>query len=123
MARAGGPRAVKRNLPQGSVRKYDQIDGRLLEAREEKQIIADLTAHVGGRPTAPQKLLIKRIARASIIVSIIERKVIETGELGDLQARQMNALWNSVRLGLDKLGLTKAEAPTTLQAYVGGRAA
>jgi hypothetical protein len=106
-----------------SKRKYDQIDGRLLEAQEEQQLIAELTQHIGPGITVPQKLLIKRVARASIIVSILERRVIESGDLGDLQARQLNALWNSVTRGLAALGLHKSDVPTSLKAYVGGRAA
>jgi hypothetical protein len=123
MARAGGARAVKRNLSPWSKRRFSDIDGRLVEAREERQIITELTAHVGGRPTAPQRLLIQRLARGIVIVAMIERKIIESQDLGDLQARQLNALWNSIRLGLDKLGLEPAEAPTSLAAYVGGKAA
>jgi hypothetical protein len=73
MVRAGGPRAAKRNLSLWSTRKYDEIDGRLLEAREEKQLIADLTAHSGGRPSVPEQLLIKRTARSLIILGVLER--------------------------------------------------
>jgi hypothetical protein len=123
MARAGGPRAVKRNLSLWSKRDYDAIDGRLIEAREEKRIIRELSDHCGGRPSAPQAMLIKRTARSVIILSILEKRVLENHDLGDLEARQMIALTNSVRLNLVALGLKAAEAPKTLQAYIGGRAA
>jgi hypothetical protein len=122
MARAGGPRAVKRNLSLWSTRKYDAIDGRLLEAREEKRLVKALSEHVG-QPTFPQTLLIKRTARSLVMVSILERRVLERQEFGDLQARQLLALSNSIRLNLVALGLKKAETQATLKSYLGGKAA
>jgi hypothetical protein len=117
MSRAGGPRAVKRNLSLWSRRGYAEIDGRLLEAREEKRLIQALTEHVG-QPSFPQQLLIRRTARALVMVSIIERRVLEQQEFGDLQARQLLALTNSVRLNLVALGLERSEAPMSLKRYI-----
>ena len=51
-----------------SPRKWGELDGRLVEAREEKRIIADLTRHVG-QPTIPQKILIKRAARLLVMLA------------------------------------------------------
>jgi hypothetical protein len=87
-----------------SARDFDAIDGRLLEAREEKRIIRELSDHCGGRPSAPQAMLIKRTARSLIILSILEKRVLEKHDLGDLEARQMIALTNSVRLNLVAAG-------------------
>jgi hypothetical protein len=118
MPRAGGPRAVKRNLSLWSKRDFDAIDGRLLEAREEKRLIKALTEHVGGRPSVTQEILIKRTARSVIMLEVLERRVLETKDFGDLQARQMIALTNSARLNLMALGLKAAEAPKTLASYI-----
>jgi hypothetical protein len=117
MARAGGPRAVKRNLSASSRRKYNEIDGRLLEAREEKRLIQALTEHLG-QPSFPQQLLIKRTARSLVMVSIIERRVLEQGEFGDLQARQLLALTNAIRLNLVALGLERSPKATATLADV-----
>jgi hypothetical protein len=120
MPRAGGARAVRRNLSLWSTRNLDQIDGRLLEAREERRLIKALTEHVGGRPSATQEILIKRTARFVLMLEVLERRVLETKDFGDLQARQMIALSNSARMNLVALGLKPAEAPKTLQAYIVG---
>ena len=109
MPRAGGPRAVKRNLSLWSRREYDSIDGRLLEAREEKKIIRALSEHVGGCPSVAERLLIKRVARSLIMVSLLEKRVLERHDFGDLEARQLLALSNSCRLGLVALGLKAAQ--------------
>jgi hypothetical protein len=124
MARAGGRRAVKRNLSALSRRKYDAIDGRLLEAREEKRIFLALTEHVGGAPSVTEELLIRRTARAAVLVSIIERRILEQQEFSDLQSRQLIALTNSVRLNLVALGLKPPKkGPASLKSYIGSKAA
>jgi hypothetical protein len=99
-----------------------EVDGRLLEAAEEQRLIAELTEHVGGSPTLPQRLLIQRIARTSIIVSVLERKVIEQGELGDLQSRQVNALWNTLTRCLTALGMkSQSQKSADLAEFLGRR--
>jgi hypothetical protein len=113
---------AKRTLPLWSKRNYDAIDGRLVEAKVERQIIGELTNHVGGFPTAPQRLLIKRTARLVVMLGIIERRIIESCDLKDLEARQLCALSNSLRLNLQALGLAKPEvqAPNLVE-YLGAR--
>jgi hypothetical protein len=101
-------RQARRKLDLWSRREYAALDGRLIEAKEERKIINELSKHVGA-PTTPEKILIQRIARSLVIVSILERRVIENGSLGDLQARQILALVNSIRLGLQAIGLHKPE--------------
>jgi hypothetical protein len=117
MPRSGGPGRVKRNLSLWSKRDFDAIDGRLLEAKEEKRLIAALTEHVGGRPSAAE-ILIKRTARFVIMLEVLERRVLETKDFGDLQSRQMIALANTARMNLVALGLKPTEAPKTLQSYI-----
>src|SRR5918996_2557014 len=122
MARAGGARAVKRDLSQFSRRKYGTLDGRLVEARSEAQIIDGLSDPERRASTA-RALLIKRLARANIICDMVECRVIASGDLGDLQARQLIATWNTIQRGFEKLleVLDPAEEPTSLRAYVGGQ--
>jgi hypothetical protein len=124
MARAGGPRVAKRHLSIWSKRDFRALDGRLLEAKREKQLIRLLTEHVGGRPSAVQEILIRRCARLLIILDLLERRVIERpDELGDLACRQLMAFHNGLRLSLSALGMDRPEVQTTLQTYVGGKAA
>jgi hypothetical protein len=109
MPRAGGARAVKRNLSLWSTRKYDELDGRLLEAKNEKRFVAALTEHIGGRPSITQEILIKRTARLLIMIGQLERRMIESNELGDLGGRQIVALHNALRLSLTALGIERVE--------------
>jgi hypothetical protein len=108
MARAGGPRAVRRNLNVYSRREFDAIDGRLLEAREERRIVRALNDHVG-QPSVPEQMLIRRTARVLIMLGVLERRILEGHDLGDLQARQTIALGNSIRLNLVAFGLKRSE--------------
>ena len=91
-----------------SKRGFAEIDGRLTEAREEHRIIEDLTRHVG-RPTIPQMILIRRTARLLVMITQLERRMIEDAALGDLGGRQVCALHNSLRLSLQAIGLERAE--------------
>jgi hypothetical protein len=123
MAR-GGPRQARRRLSLWAKRNLTEIDGRLMEAREEKKLMRALVDHVGGEPSAPQLILIQRTTRLLLMLGILERRVLETHDLGDLQARQMIALANSVRQNLVALGLKPTDPPRTLRAYlVEGKAA
>jgi hypothetical protein len=106
----GGPRVAKHGIGLWSKRDFYALDGRLLEAREEKRLINMMAAHVG-TPTVLQQLLIRRAARLLIIIGILERRVIESPdkELGDLACRQLIAFHNALRLTFGALGLEKAE--------------
>ena len=104
----GSSRQARRRLNLWSKRGFAELDGRLAEAYEERRIIADLSRHVG-QPTIPQKILIKRSARLLVMLSVLERRMIELAELGDLGSRQMVALHNALRLSLQAIGLERAE--------------
>jgi hypothetical protein len=104
-----------------SRRKLGELDKRTAESLEERRIIADLQRHVRA-PTAPQRYLIKHTARTMVMLTLLDHRVIESGDFGDLAMRQLVALSNSVRLGLQALGLERAapEVPS-LTAYLDGR--
>jgi hypothetical protein len=105
----GGRRQARRKLTLWSNRGFAELDGRLVEAREERRIIRELTEHVG-RPSVPQAILIRRAARLLIMLTQLERRIIEGNDLGDLTGRQCCALHNALRLSLSALGLERAEA-------------
>jgi hypothetical protein len=123
MARAGGPRVARRQLSIWSKRDFGALDARLLEAKEEKRLIRLLSEHVG-KPSIVQELMIRRAARLLLVIGLLERRVIERpDDLGDLACRQLVAFHNALRLTFTALGMERGEAPKTLQAYIGGRAA
>jgi hypothetical protein len=109
-----------------SRRKFGALDQRTAEAKAERKLVEELSAQVG-RPTPAQMIVIRQTARTSIMATLLTRRIIESGDLGDLQARQVLALINTTRLGLVALGLKrKGEAPPDLVQYIGkgsGRAA
>jgi hypothetical protein len=98
-------------------------DGRTREAKIIKQTIDDLVEHVGGRPTAPQKLLID----ASVILVLRLRVALDryaTGD-GDCESldRHVVALQNGLRQNLLAIGLQRpTEQAPSLKAYLEGRA-
>ena len=104
----GGRRQAQRKLSLWSKRGFFELDGRLMEAREERRIVDQLVQHVG-RPSIPQAILIRRAARLLLMIGQLERRVIEGNDLGDLSGRQICALHNALRLSLSALGLERAE--------------
>ena len=76
----GAAAQKRRRLSLWSMRGYCELDGRLVESREEKRLIAELSEHVG-RPSVTQRILIKRAARLLIMIGQLERRMIEANEL------------------------------------------
>ena len=92
-----------------SRRNFAELDQRLIEAKEERRVITELTAYVGGNPSVPQVLLIKRTARLLLMISALERRALEGNDLGDLAGRQIVALHNALRRSLAELGAARPE--------------
>ena len=84
--------------------------------------IADLTAQVGGRPTAAQALLIH--AAAVVVLRIrcaLDKYGAGKGEIESLD-RHFVSLQNSLRLNLVTLGLEAAkDRPPSLEQYLEAR--
>jgi hypothetical protein len=93
----------------------DRIDGRSREGRFLTQIERELTAQVGGAPSATQRLLIRRLARNMLRLELVDEKMTSGKELSAHDARTFSALSNQVRLISRELGLraaaAKAKAP------------
>jgi hypothetical protein len=68
-----------------------------------------LTAHVGGNPTFPQEVLIRRAARLLVMVEYMERHLIESDEMSDWASRQMLAWVNTLRRTLEALGMDRPQ--------------
>jgi hypothetical protein len=114
----GGPRPAKRKV---NVRRYEQVkelDARTLEGKTERRTIRELTAHVGGDPTVPQRILIRRAARLLVMVELMEVKLIENDESSDWASRQILAWVNALRLIMVALGLERRQQAKTLTAYI-----
>jgi hypothetical protein len=105
-----------------------RLDGRSREARLMRTVRAELTAHVGGSPSATQRALIERAAWLSLHVAKIEARTAEGGGFSEADSRQYLAWSNSLTRTLRALGIEGApqSAPSPanrLQAYLATKAA
>jgi hypothetical protein len=88
-----------------------KLDRRTRESRLLKAVRSDLTAHVGGKPSATQRALIERAARLSLYIEVMDRESIAAGTMTERNSRQYLAWVNALRLALRELGLKADEVP------------
>ena len=86
------------------------IDGRSKEGRYLRRVIAELTAQLGREPTFAEGLLIRRAARASLILDLFDSKIMAGGAWTQVDSNTMGGVAGSLRLILRELGL-KPVAP------------
>ena len=99
---------------QGAVAK---IDGRSREAQFLKRRRAELIAHCGGAPTAPQRALIERAAWLSLRCAQLDEKL-AAGELTEHDTRAVLAWSNTLTKTLKALGPPRAAPPPSLSDYI-----
>jgi hypothetical protein len=88
-----------------------KLDGRTREAALMRQVRADLTAHVGGSPSAIQRALIERAVVLSLRVAQIDAAIV-AGKALTLHDANFALAWNNaLRRTLVALGLQPAAAP------------
>jgi hypothetical protein len=102
-----------------------KLDKRTKEARLLAARRAELIAHIGGEPSAVQKVLIERAARLMLFVELMDREALEAGTMSERNSRQYLAWQNSLRLCLRELGVKAAATvpPPSLVEYLASRAA
>src|SRR5262249_24873793 len=110
-----------RTLCRGAIGR--SIDGRSAEGRFLRDFDARMSQHVGGRPSAAERLLISRLARVALRLELFDEKL-ATGAITDHDARVYGALHNGFRLMLRELGIKAAPAPalTLAEVLAAGRA-
>jgi hypothetical protein len=89
------------------------IDGRSREGRYLAAVRAQLVAHLGGSPSAPQRMIVDRLAVVALRLALFDEKII-AGSLTDNDARTYGALHNSFRLLIREIGLKAADARPSL---------
>ncbi len=100
-----------------------KLDQRTREARLVRETRADLTAHVGGKPSATQRALIERAAQLTLQVWLFDRKAALTGgTMTERDSRQYLAWSNTLVRTLKQLG-TKgaADRPPSLAEHIASR--
>ncbi len=69
---------------------------------------SQLTAHVGGKPSAPMQMLIERAAWLTIHVAQLDAKAVSGGTISEHDQRTYLAWSNTLTRTLRTLGLTAA---------------
>jgi hypothetical protein len=86
------------------------LDGRRREAKLMAQLVADLTLHVGGAPSAVQRALIHRAAALHLRLSLMDAQTEPGGGMSEKNAREYLCWSNAYARLLCQLGM--AAAPT-----------
>jgi hypothetical protein len=86
------------------------FDGRSRDGRFMRRVRADLTAHVGGKPSAAQRAIIDRIAWLHLHIAMIDARSSERRGMTDCDARTYLAWTNTLARMLGRLGLKGAAA-------------
>jgi hypothetical protein len=80
-----------------------RLDGRSAEARFLRDAEFQLIQHVGGRPSVAERVLISRLARIILRLSILDDKI-ATGQSSDYDLKVCGGLDSALRHGLSRLG-------------------
>jgi hypothetical protein len=82
-----------------------------------RAVVRQLTAHVGGKPSATQALLIGRLAWLQVHLAHLDQRAMSGTALSDHVAREYLAWTNTMTRGLARLGLDAPPTPreTVLQ--------
>jgi hypothetical protein len=100
------------------------IDGRSSEGRYIRRVIAELSAQLGRDPTFGEQLLIRRAARASLILDLFDSKIMSGGAWTAVDSNTMGGVAGSLRLILRELGLKPVAPPkkVDLATYLASKA-
>ena len=85
----------------------------------------ELTLHVGGKPTATQKMLIERACRLHLRLTLLDRDTLTEAGMSEKHAREYCAWANALTRILAALGPPASGAPPapTLNRYLAERSA
>src|SRR5690348_12631730 len=86
------------------------IDYRTSEGQLLTQVRQELTQHIGGKPTAPQRILIDRAAMLVLRITLMDKHEAQTGYMSEKNAREYLCWTESLSRLLVKLGLEEAPA-------------
>ena len=103
-----------------------RLDGRTREGRLMRRVRSDLIAHVGGKPSATQRMLVERAVTLSLYVSKLDAKLLKNGSMTEHDSRTYLAWSNSLTRTLRELGLqvpSLADPVNRLQQHLASKAA
>ena len=100
-----------------------KLDGRTRESRLLHQVKRDLTAHVGGAPSATQRILVDRAARLTLQVALLDAKHSD-GAFTEHDERAYLAWTNTLTRLMRQLGMTSTPPrPRNLADHIASRGA
>lgn len=101
-----------------------RLDARTKEGRLARAVRAELVEHVGGSPSATQRLVIEHASMLVVHIAAMDRKFSETGDLCAFDSRRYLSWSRALAFALSKLGTKgpKQSAPD-LAAYIQQKAA
>lgn len=115
---------MRRAGPYSRLSVLNKLDGRTRAARLAKDVRKSLTAHIGGRPSATQKMLIERAVQLTIRITAMDSKFAETGLQTEHDSRTYLAWSANLARVLRDLGMEGAAQRTpTLAEHKASRAA
>ncbi len=102
-----------------------QLDRRSHEARLIRAFREELTAHVGGKPSATQRVLIDRAAVLQLRLALMDRATLATPGMSEKNGREYVCWTNALTRVLAALGpaAKAAEAPPDLRTHLARKAA
>jgi hypothetical protein len=103
-----------------------KLDRRSKEARLMATARDELTRHVGGRPSAAQRIVIERACRLQLYLEVMDRETLATGTMTERNSKQYLAWCNALRLCMRELGMKGRAAPASsdgLAEYLAGKVA
>jgi hypothetical protein len=100
------------------------LDGRTREAKLLRRVKAELTAHVGGNPSATQRALIERVAMLTLRIHAMDEKC-AGGDMTELDTRTYLAWSNTLARTVKLLGIKgeAAKPPSLHDIFAKGQAA
>jgi hypothetical protein len=91
-----------------------KVDGRSTLGKLMRQVRADLIRHVGGKPSATQKMLIERAVTLTGYLARLDAEALSPAGLSDHRRREYLAADGSLRRTLREIGLEGAERKPSL---------
>jgi hypothetical protein len=92
--------------------KLAKVDGRTSHAAVMRRVRAELTAHVGGHPTAIQRALIERIVWLSLKLAMLDEKLATGKDFTEVDSNTYLAWNNSCVRTLARLNETSRRSST-----------
>ena len=113
------PKKRRRRDPNAKRFAIAGLDFRTREGRMVKQLREQLVAHVGGKPSATQGLLIEQAVQLQLRLAALDAAFADTGEMSLHASRSYLAWANSLTRLLRQLGLrgAAAKAPTIAEIF------